>query len=1188
LSIFDKTGQSDSVTSGWRALELFTDRREAVRLFLTYLNEEPARESILFYFGEGGNGKSLLVRYLHRNHCRRRRALQFDGEGALGDVVVRSAYVDFGMPPRGEDRPLEAYSALLMLRRALSGGDLKFPLYDFAIVWYLHKTGKLTPDRLKSIFPSGEMDFVSSVVDAVSGTSYAAVSKAVLGLINNNYQERFTLFMKRRQLEEEEVLNIQRMDPETELVDYLPQLFAEDLNASMAAENAPPRVVLFFDTHDAFWGSERTLSNDLFFQRDEWLRRLIGTLNLSSGITVIVAGREPPKWVEAPKFTIPERYVERHWVGTLTSADADEYLQKAGVEDATLRESLIEFAQVLPQQSHPLYLGLCADIVLAAYAKGHAITSEEFRETPETVNKGLELINRLLRYVDAEMGYSVKALAACRAFNRDIYFELGRALKFRTTESDFNTLIQFSFVWRSARQDEGWYRIHDLLRRLLYEQGDQITLRAHEALEMYYRGLAEAGEESAVAEIIYHRNRLDKRRGVTEWGTNFDDALRSSRYGLCGALLDVRNELIIGDYFDKAIISEREGEYFHHLAKYREAEESYLNAVAHYSEALKDEPDLIPAYVNKATALRNYGGMLFTLSRYGEAIKAHEDAIATFDEVIKRDSTRASALNNKGIALRTLAELHGDLSEFEKARELLNQAVQVCDEGLLREPDLTNLLLTKGTALSSLGELEEKLSHHREAVNAYEESVTTLDSVIQRDADSLSAYNNKAATLVHLGGVLEELAEYGNAEESLKKAISAFDELLARAPDTIASYVNKGNAYRHLGDVVSKVKGIEESRGFYAQANVAYGEALRRAPGMVEALTNMAVVSRRLGQLDAAQNKLAEALRNLTDSVRLCNEALRLAPNSPPVYLNRGTAYIELGNYHAEIRQDEEASANFSRAVADFDYILVKVPRYVAAYVNKGNALKDYGVMLAKRLLYKDAVAKYAEAVRAYEEALQHAPSNVAAYNNKGYTLLAIGEAQEGSGASEAALRSYQAAIAAYNHALSLAPNELDALAGKATAFNNICTLLYNLNQHNEAARNGDKALAAYDELLKRDPRDYIALNDKSLVYMQLGSIRAMRGEFQNSLEIYTRALAALEQALGINPGYTLPLTNKGICLQQVGQLYLELSQVDSAVTSLLAARDVLHRILKLDRSDEQVRSKLVEVNNLLGHILGK
>jgi len=317
LSIFDKTGQSDSITSLWRALDLFTDREDAIRLFRTYLNEDPAPESVLFFFGEGGNGKSLLVRYLNKYHCRRRRDLQFEAESPPGEIVLPRAYLDFGMPPRGEDRPLEAYSALLMLRRALAGGDLKFPLYDFAIVWYLYRTGRLTQDKLKSTFPAEELDFISNVVDAVSDTAYVSIGKAVLGLINNKYQERFTLFLKKRGLKEEHIQRIQEMDPETQLVDHLPQLFAEDLNASMAAENAPPKVVLFFDTHDAFWGSERTISNDLFFQRDEWLRRLIGALDLASGITVVVAGREISKWAEAAKFRIPDGYINGHFVGAL-------------------------------------------------------------------------------------------------------------------------------------------------------------------------------------------------------------------------------------------------------------------------------------------------------------------------------------------------------------------------------------------------------------------------------------------------------------------------------------------------------------------------------------------------------------------------------------------------------------------------------------------------------------------------------------------------------------------------------------------------------------------------------------------------------------------------------------------------------------------------------------------------------
>ena len=46
-----------------RSLSLFTDRHELIRAFATHLNE-PRDERILFLHGDGGNGKSLLVRHL--------------------------------------------------------------------------------------------------------------------------------------------------------------------------------------------------------------------------------------------------------------------------------------------------------------------------------------------------------------------------------------------------------------------------------------------------------------------------------------------------------------------------------------------------------------------------------------------------------------------------------------------------------------------------------------------------------------------------------------------------------------------------------------------------------------------------------------------------------------------------------------------------------------------------------------------------------------------------------------------------------------------------------------------------------------------------------------------------------------------------------------------------------------------
>lgn len=69
MSIEDDLLEPETITEGDRALKLFTDRYEFTRLFVKRLNDDPAPKNILFLYGEGGNGKSLLLK-----HLRQRRA----------------------------------------------------------------------------------------------------------------------------------------------------------------------------------------------------------------------------------------------------------------------------------------------------------------------------------------------------------------------------------------------------------------------------------------------------------------------------------------------------------------------------------------------------------------------------------------------------------------------------------------------------------------------------------------------------------------------------------------------------------------------------------------------------------------------------------------------------------------------------------------------------------------------------------------------------------------------------------------------------------------------------------------------------------------------------------------------------------------------------------------------------------
>jgi hypothetical protein len=73
----------------------------------------------------------------------------------------------------------------------------------------------------------------------------------------------------------------------------------------------------------------------------------------------------------------------------------------------------------------------------------------------------------------------VRAVAACRFFDVDVYRYLGQVLGIPTGPSDFRTLIAFSFV---QQDEQGNYRVHELIRRYSAEENAEVRRLTHEAL----------------------------------------------------------------------------------------------------------------------------------------------------------------------------------------------------------------------------------------------------------------------------------------------------------------------------------------------------------------------------------------------------------------------------------------------------------------------------------------------------------------------------------------------------------------------------------------------------------------------------------------------------------------------------------------------------------------------------------
>ena len=578
MSISDPTSQKASLTQLNRALRHFTDRHELTLRFAEYLNDDELDpHKILFFYGDGGNGKSLLLKFLLENCCKRFpletwTELKTKTHPEIVEFIktitdwesdfqfVPATLLDFESPARlsRPEQPQEAFDGLLILHNQLItnavrlGYKLSFPLYQFACILYLQKKGKLTNESVNRLFPSPELfasklavflikELPNALAAHILPGFLASLTSSSWNIITQDLGGDLSLYLQGRGLQKKDFQRITELDPDTELIVALPNFFAEDLKVAMQREGAPEKLVLFFDTHEAFWGEGRNQGSARFFKQDEWLRCLLSQLLELPQIVIVMAGREIPQWHRASYCSITADKLECRQVFNFQVTDALDYLQRVGIEDTQVQQSLIAYSSFDGDSVHPLLLGLCADLVRMAPEKKEAFTAADFQsvsETGEGFNRKLGiLVERLLKYTDRVLEDAVYVLSACRAFNEDLYFHLGESLKCNPSHAAFDSLLSFSFVWQAEQQGEGWYRLHPFIRRFNHEQKRERTQAAHQVLERYYR------ERGNLAEALYHAYWHGPLRAKEEWIEVFGKANQQEDNELCQALAEIKKEI---------------------------------------------------------------------------------------------------------------------------------------------------------------------------------------------------------------------------------------------------------------------------------------------------------------------------------------------------------------------------------------------------------------------------------------------------------------------------------------------------------------------------------------------------------------------------------------------------------------------------------------------------------------------
>ena len=328
----------------------------------------------------------------------------------------------------------------------------------------------------------------------------------------------------------------------------------------------------------------------------------------------------------------------------------------------------------------------------------------------------------------------------------------------------------------------------------------------------------------------------------------------------------------------------------HNLLGVRLVDTSIGEAIAHFREAARLNPDLLEAHNNLCLAVQHLGSL--------------DEAIAECSTAIRLNPKTASAHNGLGLALLSKGRANDARVEFEAAVRLNaddadahtnlanvlastgheSEAIEHYRQALAIAPqsvDRKNF----GLALDRLGKPDEAVEQYREALRrdpSLADVRTRLDALLQKAGltdtiaryredlrlhpDQISLHASLGEALLAGGRTAEAIDEYKLALAGLPDVpavhfglASALQEAERTADaethfrDAIRLKPDFAEAHRHLADLLQDRGRLDEAVGHYK-------DALSFDPKAAEAHNNLGVVLVRLGRLDEAIEHFKAAL----------------------------------------------------------------------------------------------------------------------------------------------------------------------------------------------------------------------------------------------------------------------------------------------------------------------------------------
>jgi tetratricopeptide (TPR) repeat protein len=881
------------------ALEYFTNREGAIEAFERYLNAPAGTDlRVLTFYGVGGIGKTTLINKLCDN---------------LRQAKIPHARFDMQTI---RDQTQAYREVLLQMRCDLeSQFGIPFPRFDLCLAVILAREGGEPPPlvRINPILQDA-FRFITSI--------FQAPREGLGGLIDASIR-RFPKLEAyvRKVFNTEDVIHLRALAlrDDQQLYEELIRRFAEDLKENLPARAGKAcRGVLFLDTYEALW-SGREIHTAQARLLDEWVRHL-AEYCLGSEVLLVISGRDRLMWDEDnPDW---RGWLDQHLLGGLSARDAQAFLSKRGVgsppdEPTTpLQQAIIECCDTEPGpvvSCHPLYLALCAEIVLnTRQNEGVDPKPDVFRGIPSQ-QVASELATRFLRSLhNRAMELWVTELSLTPRFDETAALTLDTERQHQNGRAGWELLTRFSFV---EALPDGFYRLHKTMAEVLRQRipPDQAS-----AIHKWFHGYWSGRELPSL--VWFHRWQLEPSQALAEWEKAHETALKERRISEARAMPEHWQEVALD-----------EGE------RRRVGDQLWAKAHFRLGVALVKTP-----VVSRASVL------LTAIEHFQSALRVYTETEFPVDW--------AGTQHNLGAAYSELPT--GDRSEN------LRRAI-ACYENALRVYTETEFPYDWASTQHNLGNAYSELPTGDRSENL-RRAIACYENALRVRTETEFPYN-WAMTQHNLGNAYAQLPT-GDRSENLRRAIACYENALRVYTETEFPY-DWASTQHNLGAAYAQLPTGDRSENL-RRAIACYENALR-VYTETEFPYNWAMTQHNLG---AAYSELPTGDRseNLRRAIACYENALRVRTETEFPYDWASTQH-NLGNAYSELPTGDR-SENLRRAIACYENAL-RV--YTETEFPYNWAMTQHNLGLAYAQLptgdrdenLRTAIGYYENALRVYTEA---------------------------------------------------------------------------------------------------------------------------------------------------------------------------------------------------------------------------